>query len=317
MKSQRSTTKYLRLAVFVLCVSLAGCGDSNTETLPPPSTSASPVPTVEPSSLPPTATARVTQTPELLTSTMAPTLTADQEEDFVLDLLQSNAGCQLPCWWGFTPGETTWQTAQTYFDSLGKKTDEFSNARVTNYTVKFSLPRHDIQIGQVYNVSNGTIGMIWVKGATVRNNERVFGDQLFLQDWQHYMPSQMLSVYGQPAKVLLKTFQSVPDWVPPFNMLLYYPQQGILVRYYGPTERRGEQIRLCPQQADVTLWLWSPELTMTLEDIARLGQDFPIEEVADYRSLEAVTEMDVETFHETFKDAGMETCIETSAKLWP
>ncbi len=248
---------------------------------------------------------------------MSPTLTADQEETLVLGLLQNNARCQLPCWWGFTPGKTSWQTAEAYFTSLGKKADEFSNGHTTNYTVKFKVLSHDMQVGQVYDVKDELINMIWVKGSTVRNGKRVFGDQLFIEDWNNYLLPQMLTAYGQPAEVLLKTFQSVPEGMPPFNLLLYYPQQGILVRYYGLAEKHGEQLRLCPQQSEITLWLWSPGHATTLQEIANLGQDFPLEEVADYRPLGDVTKMSTEKFYESFKNADNMACIETLAKIWP
>jgi hypothetical protein len=62
---------------------------SSTRTLMPAPTPKPPTPTVPPS------------------PTLVPTLTADQEQALVLDLLQNNAGCRLPCWWGFTPGKTT------------------------------------------------------------------------------------------------------------------------------------------------------------------------------------------------------------------
>lgn len=249
---------------------------------------------------------------------MAPTLSPDQEQALVLDLLQNNAGCRLPCWWGFTPRKTSWQTAQTYFTLLGKTTAKFSNSKLTNYTVKFSIPEHDIQIGQVYNVSNGIIDMIWISAGTVRNHERVYGDAQFAQDFQHYMLPQLLNAYGQPTQAWLRTFRSVPEGTfIPFNLLLFYPDQGILVRYYGPTERVKEQIRVCPDQADITLWLWSPEREMTLEDIANVSPEFPPEEVPAYRSLEEVTGMSVGTFYETFKTANNRVCLETPADMWP
>ncbi len=56
---------------------------------------------------------------------------------------------------------------------------------------------------------------------------------------------------------------------------------------------------------------------MTLQEIANLGQDFPLEEVADYRPLGDVTKMSTEKFYESFKNADNMACIETLAKIWP
>lgn len=187
-----------------------------------------------------------------------------------------------------------------------------------NYTVTSHIPQHYIDSGQVYIIRDGLIEAIWVGASTVRNRETVYGDKQFAKDWQRYFLPQLLTTYGQPTGVLLRTFRGVPGggWIP-FNLLLFYPQQGILVRYYGPTERKGERIRVCPQQTDITLWLWSPEQKMTLEDIARWGQEFPIEEVPGFRPLEEATGMSLETFYKTFKDANNRSCLETPADMWP
>lgn len=318
MRFQRFNPQRSITLTLALLASLVGCSVPvkptiiSASTTQPPATS-----TPMPSPVPPTRTPLPTYTPEPPTPTAAPTLTADEEQALALNLLQTNAGCRLPCWWGFTPGMTDWQTAQTFFASVGKTSVKYSDARITNYTVKFSVPQHDGQIGQVYNVKDGVIDMIWVSGGTVRNRERVYGDVQFTEDWRRYMLPELLDDYGQPTAVLLRTFYSVPEGsFIPFNLLLFYPQQGILARYYGPTERVGERIRICPQQADITLWLWSPEQEMSLEDIARWGQQFPIEEVPDFRSLEEATGWSIEQFYQTFVQSGDQPCFETPADMW-
>jgi hypothetical protein len=64
------------------------------------------------------------------------------------------------------------------------------------------------------------------------------------------------------------------------------------------------------------MWLWSPDRTMTLEDIAKIGQDFPVEEVPDFRSLEEVTDTSLEAFYTTFKDVNNRTCLKTPVNMW-
>lgn len=286
--------------------------DMPTSSPVPPTRTPLPTPTRKPPTpKPPTPT--VTPSP-----TVAPTLTADQEQALVLDLLQNNAGCQLPCWWGFTPGKTSWQTAQTFFTLLGKMPGEYRGPGMLNYTVDFRIPRHDVQIGQVYIIRDGLIEAIWIGASTVRNHERVYGDKQFAKDWRRYFLPQLLTTYGQPTEVLLRTFRGVPEGsFVPFNLLLFYPQQGFLVWYYGPTELKGERIRMCPEQTEIALWLWPPDQKMTLEDIARWGQGFSIEEVSGYHSLEKATGLSPETFYKIFRDASNQACLETPVDMWP
>jgi hypothetical protein len=56
-------------------------------------------------------TPRPTNTPTFtptLTWTPLPTLPSQQTRAKIEELLETNGGCELPCWWGITPNETAW-----------------------------------------------------------------------------------------------------------------------------------------------------------------------------------------------------------------
>ncbi len=301
----------------ILLIPLAGCSTYAVSTTASPS-AIPPTYTPTPSPEPPINTPLPTQTPVPPTPTLAPTLTADKEQKLVLDLLQNNAGCQLPCWWGFTPGKTSWQAAQAFFASLGKKPAGYGNPYIT-YDIELNILNHHVRLDQMYSVLSDTIDMIWVGTGTIRNNKAIFGDPLFAQDWRRYMIPQLLAAEGQPKEVLIRTFRGAPGggWVP-FHLLLFYPQQGILVDYQGPNESKGDHLQWCPQKTNIALWLWPPEHQWALEDVARTNfGGFTIEEVLNYRSLQEATGMSVEKFYDTFKNSSSGTCLETPANMWP
>lgn len=308
---------------LILLVSLLGCSVSVTPTPSPsatplsatfeapPSSSDTPLQdTSIPSPHPeiPTQTPLPTRPSKALTPISVPTLTASEEQELVLSLLQDNGGCQLPCWWGFTPGETTWQTAQEFFAALGKSPAAYHDPRGTvNYTVRLQVPQQISQSGDVaqhYIVRDDIIEMIWV----------VVGYS------QSYALPQLLATYGQPKGIWLRTFAAVADTDGgelPFFLLLYYQQQRFLARYVGFTYEQDGQIPMCPQQASGALWLWSSGREMTLEDIAHVGVGgFPIDEVPDYRLLEEATNWSIEQFYQTFVQPDNQTCLETPADLW-
>jgi hypothetical protein len=251
----------------------------------------------------------------------APPLTAEEEQALVLGLLQDNGGCRLPCWWGFTPGVTAWYTADTFFASHGKRVQRHKGSQMTNYGVDFDIPQYSLQIYQDYFVADDTIDIISIRAVPAeRNGEIVYGNVQFAENLEPYLLSQMLAVYGQPSQSFLKTYSSdLPGWLP-FSLLLFYPEQGILVEYngpigeegkrYGPIEE-GEMIRICPWRSEINLWLWSPERAMT---IGRVTGDYI--DVSDYRSLEEVTGMSIEQFYQTFSQPDNQTCLETPADLW-
>ena len=72
-----------------------------------------PLPDVKPSETA-TLTHTPTNTPTLiptLTWTPLPTLSAEAAHAKIKELLKTNGGCELPCWWGIIPGKTAWPEA--------------------------------------------------------------------------------------------------------------------------------------------------------------------------------------------------------------
>ena len=310
---------------MVLVICLAGCGVPGAVSSPsvvprsPSVVPKAPSPTAVPSSMPTLEVPTGTPTPSLISPTRTPrptpvpTMTAGEEQALVLELLRDNGGCRLPCWWGFTPGETPWETAQTYFLSVGKKIGKYHNSRFTHYEVDFAISQHQVTIDQLYVVNEDEI----IDKICVVASSHPDHRQELVEDMQRYSLSQLLADYGQPSQVLLKTFSGVPEGLPPFHLLLYYPQQGIMVRYIDDAERSGETLRLCPRQPGVTLWLWAPGQGVHIADIADTGLGgFPKNELTYFRSLEEATGMSVEQFYETFVQPDAETCLETPADLW-
>ena len=258
-----------------------------------------------------------TPTASALRATPAPTLTDDEEQTLVLDLLKKNGECQLPCWWGFTPGKTSWQIAESFFVSAGKKIGKYRDSQTTIYTIYFHIPLHGSQINQdYYTVNDDTIDVITISAVPpTRNGELVYGDAQFARDWRSYTLPQLLTDYGQPQQIFLRTFSDTPTGWLPFNLLLFYPEQGILVSYYGPAEKDKGTLRACLNQTDVRLWLWSPEHTMSLERLANMGSS-PIGNMAGFRRLEEATGMSVEQFYQSFVQPNNKRCLETPADMW-
>lgn len=154
--------------------------------------------------------ANSTVSPGSTTVTPMATLTVDTEQALVLELLNSNAGCRLPCWWGITPGRTTWEAANAYFASLGKTPGLYQGESFTNYSVQFGVPEHDMKVGEVFNVSNGLVDLISVSSKVVHNGEVVFEDEQQRADWHRYMLPELLATYGQPTEVYIWTMQAAP-----------------------------------------------------------------------------------------------------------
>jgi hypothetical protein len=87
---------------------------------PTPSTTVTettqPTYTPMPTEVAPSVTPLSTRTP-----TLPPTLTAPERIGKFRELLITNLGCRLPCWWGMTPGESLWTDANQFLTYLGSE----------------------------------------------------------------------------------------------------------------------------------------------------------------------------------------------------
>jgi len=244
-------------------------------------------------------------------------MTADEEYAFVSEMLRSNGGCRLPCWWGFTPGETPWQTTKTFFASLGKKIEAWRDHDTQqHYAVYFDIPDHHHFHYQGYHEKDGTLDRIGIHALPPEdeNWRYIYGALHFAEDWRAYMLPQILEVYGPPSQVFLGTGGA--PWRP-FDLLVFYPEQGFLVEYHGLAEQReGETWRVCPYKVEITLHLWSPEHRMNLEDVPGVVDAHKDDETWGPYPLEEATGMSIEQFYQTFSQPDNQLCLDVPADLW-
>lgn len=244
-----------------------------------------------------------------------PTVLNMDVEQQILWLLETNNGCQLPCWWGITPGQTTWDAVEQFFGTFISNIRSVSGSQLVNYSPAIPLP------SAVYGIANGYASNMYPI-YTVRNGvieeiltEVSIGDTppgyLTL-----YVLSTFLATYGPPSEVWVFTYRfPFEDDDLPFIVILFYPERGIIALFSDNGVIQGDLVRGCPQEDPVSiLKLWSPDLNLTFEQIksgsSAIGAD------RDYLSLEKATGTDVTTFYETFKNPDNTTCLETPAELW-
>lgn len=263
-----------------------------------PTSTATALPTA---TLPPTAT---------LTPTPLPTLPANQAQALMLELFRNNAGCRLPCWWGITPGQTPWEIAQRFLATFAFDIKEGRSAEHHFYTVYLIVPEeiypYQIEFYPVlahdYDVINGIVEVIQVEPGLVPN----------------YELSEFLRTYGSPTEVWLRTYNQAREGDLQFDVVLFYPTQGILARYATQGQVVRSRIRGCPQQKPAAiLALWSPQRELTFSEATNQTSEIRNEEWWPYRPLQEATGMDVKTFYQTFKKSNNSICLETPTDLWP
>ncbi len=260
-----------------------------------------------PTQAPPTPTPTSTAEP---TPFVIPTAGASDPaaaRQLVKYLLQTNAGCKLPCWWGITPGETTWAQARLILEKTSLYIGDQGLKDNFNANVEAYLPYpYDFapSMEQFYDVKNGVVDYI-----------RVYNFDLAPE----YRLSEILRDYGPPTEIWIRTFAAETLDVQDFLVDLFYQDRGILVEYRTgiPLQVVDGNLRNCligAMNAPV-IHLWSPDIQNLSSDDAKKLIDTA--NLPQPTQLQDATGMSVETFYETFQDPTTGVCLETPQDLWP
>jgi hypothetical protein len=124
-----------------------------------------------------------------------PTLQPDKAKTLVSELLKTNAGCQLPCWWGITPGKTSWQEANQFLGVFARAIDLEDRGQgyqigIVQISSPIDVP-YITTLNQTYGIRDGIIETI-----DTYNYE--------LATW--YDLPNILNIYGRPDEIGITTF---------------------------------------------------------------------------------------------------------------
>jgi len=299
--------------VFMFMIVVVGCNTLASETLTSTpilmSTPVSAVSSTEMSNVveSPMPTATATE------STPIPTFSSIESESYVRELLEGNAGCDLPCVWGIVPGKTSYIEAQRFFESLGWKGSESHGAY---YTGK------DLESVSLLN----RVG-IYAENGVVEKMHIEIGGKDFLGLVKYFSFENILQVYGKPVEVLV--FIGVnPDVLEPdetsFELLLYYQSKNILIQYAGIATKVGNGYHFCPSRpnaestqvdplsGNVSLYVGEESQTSTPETLVQPFWTLP----NYYISAEKAFGMSVDEFYETVSQNDGEACFDSSLDAW-
>jgi len=264
-----------------------------------------------------------------ITPTVIPTLSLGDADLRLLDLLAGNGDCRLPCLWGIKPGESTYEEAKTILVPLSSISDFTAFAPgVGNITPYYTEGDLIIYTNVDFLINNNIVTRVYFQGRAlkemsgengVRGADNVFDSTFFGERLRLYMLPKILSEYGRPESVLLSTLGELPlsnrDPGVHFNILLLYPDQGILAHYTTEMRVVSKNVVGCPANAHVELELFPSGHSDSFFEL--LDPTYWPEKIKnDYKPLEEVTSLSIEGFYQTFRQATDE-CLETPAILWP
>lgn len=249
----------------------------------------------------------LTNTPiqnEISTPTAFPNY--DEAQRLVQELLENNAGCKLPCWWGITPGKTTWIEARPILEKVSLFIHDQGSEGTFSVSVQALLPYPfglDGYLDHSYYIENGVVAEISVYNRDLASN---------------YNLNNLLEVYGQPSEVWIRTFSKEDMGVQLFMVDVFYQDLGILVEYStgNPMREVGNNLQNCMiKEMDTPfIHLWSPkDQNLSFQEAKKFINTTTLPEP---KPLLDATGMDVKTFYETFKNPDTAVCLETPKDLW-
>jgi hypothetical protein len=308
------------IALSCLILVLAAC--NSTTPTPLATTVLSPAPVIQPSVASaevtpvvtvqrprPTSTPAQIRTPTMkstTTSTSVPTSMFSQAEadQGLIDLLITNGGCQLPCWWGLNPGKSTWQDAWNLLSRYD------SNIYVKGTPEQERFMEAYIPVPEISGKATSRFRTLITANKEIIQTIDVHG----VSRIPSYSLANFLSQYGQPDEIWISTYQFYPSVDVPFTMVLFY-RRGILAGYSTLAEDpQGDVVLGCLQDTP-QLRLWDPVKETTFQESAALfGWNVS---GGTYLSLEQASDLSVEKFYQIYQGSNKVPCVKTPAKLWP
>ncbi len=288
-------------ATSVAVIASSTATASPTPAPPSPTSTLTRTPTSTRTRIPrPTATPRPTNTP---TPTTYPTLDAQGRLNFVLQALKTNGGCELPCWWGITPGKTTWKEMVDTFAKQGIGFFEEGHPNLS-YVTKDNHREETIDV--TFQRENDLVQGVDIKSAYYH----LLAKQEYAETWKSYSLDQVLSQHGIPTRVYLELTVGAGDWSPgmqaTYELWLAYADKGITVRYPGELIHDKQGWYVCPtfrSDKGITLKLRAPNTPASIDE---LEADNPFQFAG---TLEKLTGMSLQRFYEMFKQSPPPGCL--------
>ncbi len=257
-----------------------------TETIIPTSTATVAVPPSFSPTLKLTATKRPTWTPFptlTFTATSQPTFTRKppltpfpthssyyENVHAFEQLYATNAGCDLPCWWGITPGITTWEETMQFINRFrdSNSVDKIPTNASTSYIWHSYAPNIDYAPTVFFEVKDSLVESIYVPGEMVQHQ---------------FSLHVILGKIGIPSEIYIGPTQNQLNDSESTSITAYVLYKDLhvmdIIQLFGATQNQlfvGKIVNnyLSPcefQRSGEELFLWAPgsELISRLPDILR------------------------------------------------
>ncbi|MEZ4518001.1 MAG: hypothetical protein R3C44_14670 [Chloroflexota bacterium] len=192
------------------------------------------------------------------TPTPVPTLTIEEEDGLVRHLMETNGGCQLPCWWGIAFGATV-ESVKQQFATMGIGISGWDVERLDVgdrgcTALGYLLPNDPHYQVNIYLCAQEVAGAVQSIEVSAQRPIDEIPRQHYWDDWQPYFLGSILETYGVPGYVEI-ILANPAEPIPPYYILrLSYPEQGLQIAYTIPSVSLNLEVdRVCLGYEDVEM----------------------------------------------------------------
>jgi hypothetical protein len=238
----------------------------------------------------PTVTPRPTNTPSpqpSVTWTALPTLWTLEVQKTVTAFYENNGGCELPCWWGITPGKTTWLEARAKLSPLATELGPYKIGKkeATAYVYHFPFPLRF----HPYNLVD-------------------FGPLIVIQD------GIVFDVGINSAEIWLKIGTESQNNMPAYELHLFYAHKGFLLGSLGYGYLSEKSVLFCPQATSegpypFWLYLFAPSSGVTYEALTEMVLDRDTSVNKFHLLRELIDDFDEADFYRLYSDPATDKCL--------
>lgn len=303
------------LIIYIIAVGtlFGSCvpGSIETESVPTPSLQEktdTPEQTVTPTAT--QTVIEITATPTR-TPTRIPVLKGEEALAYIESYYKDNGGCELPCWWGLTPGVSTEDDVFSLLSRLDRPNIEEHN-NLNQYSYSFEAPFNEDF--PYYDYSYIYIWMLDGKVIFISVNS------LDVSESFDFSLSGILKTFGTPSEIWIKPI--VYDWESPYYRFdVLFSEQGINLVFGGDFFVDNKELRICLDSGSKDypylppwLLLFSKENINSFNDITELIGPF---EPNEYYLLDDIAfGYSVSDFYDQFIVPGANQCIELDEEVF-
>jgi hypothetical protein len=243
-----------------------------------------------------------------VTWTALPTLATIEAQQTVTAFYENNGGCELPCWWGITPGKTTWPEVRADLSPLATEKGPFKvgkrGAIAYDYYFPFPMRFHPydlVDFGPRIVIQDGIVFDVGISSAEIRHG-------------QDTSLAGLLRLLGAPDEIWIKMPSESMNNRPAYELQLFYPNKGVLLGRFGSGYLSKESVLFCPQMPDnhhypYGLALFAPSPGITFESLTEtiLSRDTSVYKFHLLRDLiDSFSEAD---FYRLYSDPATDKCL--------